>query len=143
MHKKHLRWCLGHGKHSINAFYSIDISWINIQILKLINITLWKILSPFPKGIIWILISCFWCWIGEVITSPLLPISINMSGFYVNETFAFIVTGAVSSKSCGLFGTSFSYFFRVALMPVSNAPGSSCLTELKSLNKYVICLLLN
>lgn len=42
--------------------------------------------------------------------SPLLPISINMSGFYVNETFAFIVTGGMSSKSCGLFGTSFFYF---------------------------------
>lgn len=75
--------------------------------------------------------------------SPLLPISINMSGFYVNETFAFIVTGGMSSKSRGLFGTSFFLFFSVALMPASSAPGSSCLTELKSLNKYANCLFLN
>lgn len=38
------------------------------------------------------------------------PISINTSGFYVNETFAFIVMGGMGSKSCGLFSTSFSCF---------------------------------
>ena len=139
---KNLGWCLGQGKHLISALYSLASSWINIPILKLINITIWKILSPFPMGIIWILISCLWGCRRGAIASPLLPISIYMSGFYVDETFALVATGGMSriTRTAWHF---MSLFLSVARMLASKAPGLSRLPELKSLNKYTNCLCSN
>lgn len=137
--KKNLGWCLGQGKHLITALYSLASSWINIPILKLINITIWKILSPFPVGIIWILISCLWGWGREAIASPLLPISIYMSGCYVDETFALVATGGM--RRITRTARHFIFLFlSMARMLASSAPGLSCPPELKSLNKYAKCL---
>lgn len=67
--------------------------------------------------------------------SPLLPISIYMSGCYVDETFALVATGGMSRITRTARHFLF-LFLRMARMLASNAPGLSCPPELKPLNKY-------
>lgn len=123
----------------ISALYSFASSWINIPILKLINITIWKILSPFPVGIIWILISCFWGWVSERIRLSSALYQHLYECVLCRWDIALMAMGGMSSIM-RLAWHFIVVFLNVAWMFASSAPGPSCLPQPKSLNKYVICL---